>query len=329
MENMNSTYSPHSPYITQIVSLPPNSQQLSEQPKSRQPYAPGSPAVSYLDRISLDKINYNYSPNPYALNFNPNTSANLENPGALFISDVCEEISFPRPFCVHTESHDFLSAAPRYLRALAPTLSSDCDEPCVETQISCQTYDNKNNSPEFKPQLSKTWAPLTGTPTPMSSNRGPRDKTERKKLSSTNSIPQYTDSNQQRNEIKTKFPVARIKRIMQADEEVGKVAQVTPVAVSKALELFMIALVMGAADKAREKGSKKVNAQHLKMVVDGQPERFDFLAEIVGKFTEASEGGAGENNKANRKRKEESESASDEEKEKGKKKGKGRKKNNG
>jgi hypothetical protein len=34
-------------------------------------------------------------------------------------------------------------------------------------------------------------------------------------------------------EIKTKFPVARIKRIMQADEEVGKVAQVTPVAVCK------------------------------------------------------------------------------------------------
>jgi hypothetical protein len=32
-------------------------------------------------------------------------------------------------------------------------------------------------------------------------------------------------------EVKTKFPVARIKRIMQADEEVGKVAQVTPVAV--------------------------------------------------------------------------------------------------
>lgn len=36
-------------------------------------------------------------------------------------------------------------------------------------------------------------------------------------------------------EIKTKFPVARIKRIMQADEEVGKVAQVTPVAVCKSL----------------------------------------------------------------------------------------------
>jgi Dr1-associated corepressor len=34
-------------------------------------------------------------------------------------------------------------------------------------------------------------------------------------------------------EVKTKFHVARIKRIMQADEEVGKVAQVTPIAVCK------------------------------------------------------------------------------------------------
>lgn len=34
-------------------------------------------------------------------------------------------------------------------------------------------------------------------------------------------------------DVKTKFPVARIKRIMQADEDVGKVAQVTPTAVCK------------------------------------------------------------------------------------------------
>ncbi len=38
-------------------------------------------------------------------------------------------------------------------------------------------------------------------------------------------------------EVKTKFPVARIKRIMQADEDVGKVAQVTPTAVCKLLAL--------------------------------------------------------------------------------------------
>lgn len=34
-------------------------------------------------------------------------------------------------------------------------------------------------------------------------------------------------------EVKTKFPTARIKRIMQADEDVGKVAQVTPVVMGK------------------------------------------------------------------------------------------------
>jgi Dr1-associated corepressor len=38
-------------------------------------------------------------------------------------------------------------------------------------------------------------------------------------------------------EVRTKFPVARIKRIMQADEDVGKVAQVTPIAVGKAPSL--------------------------------------------------------------------------------------------
>lgn len=39
-------------------------------------------------------------------------------------------------------------------------------------------------------------------------------------------------------EVRTKFPVARIKRIMQADDDVGKVAQVTPVAVCEWISLL-------------------------------------------------------------------------------------------
>jgi hypothetical protein len=39
-------------------------------------------------------------------------------------------------------------------------------------------------------------------------------------------------------EVKTKFPVARIKRIMQADEDVGKVAQATPTAVCESTLLL-------------------------------------------------------------------------------------------
>lgn len=82
--------------------------------------------------------------------------------------------------------------------------------------------------------------------------------------------------------MKTKFPTARIKRIMQADEEVGKVAQQTPIAVGKALELFMISMVSKSADLAKEKGQKRVTAQMLKQVAETD-EQFDFLHEIVGK----------------------------------------------
>lgn len=96
-------------------------------------------------------------------------------------------------------------------------------------------------------------------------------------------------------EVRTKFPVARIKRIMQADEDVGKVAQATPTAVckyhipvfdtntklhaAKALELFMISLVAKGAVEARANNSKRVTAQHLKtaLMKDG---KFDFLTEI-------------------------------------------------
>jgi len=37
---------------------------------------------------------------------------------------------------------------------------------------------------------------------------------------------------------KSRFPVARIKKIMQADEDVGKVAQVTPVAICMSPSLY-------------------------------------------------------------------------------------------
>ncbi|KAF1961766.1 DNA polymerase epsilon subunit C [Byssothecium circinans] len=82
------------------------------------------------------------------------------------------------------------------------------------------------------------------------------------------------------------FPVARIKRIMQADDDVGKVAQVTPVVVSKALELFMTSLVTKAAAEAKARNSKRVSAVHLKQAVT-KDEQFDFLNDIVSKVADA------------------------------------------
>jgi hypothetical protein len=106
--------------------------------------------------------------------------------------------------------------------------------------------------------------------------------------------------------IKNHFPVARIKRIMQADDDVGKVAQVTPVVVctrstplltcfkiltrilAKALELFMISLVTKAAAEAKSRNSKRVNTLHLKQAITNN-EQFDFLNDIVSKVADAPE----------------------------------------
>ncbi|KAL2017303.1 hypothetical protein VTK56DRAFT_2326 [Thermocarpiscus australiensis] len=88
--------------------------------------------------------------------------------------------------------------------------------------------------------------------------------------------------------VKTKFPTARIKRIMQADEEVGKVAQQTPIAVGKALELFMVALVSKSAELARQRSSKRVSAQMLKEVIESD-DQWDFLRDIVSKVENSAE----------------------------------------
>ncbi|KAF8321281.1 histone-fold-containing protein [Clavulina sp. PMI_390] len=84
----------------------------------------------------------------------------------------------------------------------------------------------------------------------------------------------------------TRFPVARIKKIMQKDEDVGKVAQATPVLISKALELFMAELATKAGQKASDAGSRKVEPWHLKEVVATDP-IFDFLKDIVENVRDA------------------------------------------
>ena len=76
---------------------------------------------------------------------------------------------------------------------------------------------------------------------------------------------------------------------MQKDEEVGKVAQQTPIAVGKALEMFMVDLVSKSADVAREKSSRRVTAQMLKQVVEAD-DQWDFLREIVSKVEPEKEG---------------------------------------
>ncbi|KAJ1970309.1 hypothetical protein IWQ62_000036 [Dispira parvispora] len=79
---------------------------------------------------------------------------------------------------------------------------------------------------------------------------------------------------------KTKFPVARIKKIMQMDEDVGKMAQATPVLVAKSLEIFVQSLIDRSCDETRARNSKRMSSAHLKRCICTY-EQFDFLKDVV------------------------------------------------
>ncbi|KAI9019831.1 histone-fold-containing protein [Hyaloraphidium curvatum] len=81
---------------------------------------------------------------------------------------------------------------------------------------------------------------------------------------------------------KTKFPVSRIKKIMRVDEEVGKLAQATPVLVSKVLELFLQSLIDETCKETAAQGAAKMTPEHLRACVKNT-EKFDFLDSVVNK----------------------------------------------
>ncbi|XP_024040763.1 dr1-associated corepressor-like isoform X1 [Citrus clementina] len=65
-----------------------------------------------------------------------------------------------------------------------------------------------------------------------------------------------------RKKLDTRFPAARIKKIMQADEDVGKIALAVPVLVSKALELFFQDLCDRTYEITLQRGAKTMSSLH-------------------------------------------------------------------
>eukprot|EP00884_Botryococcus_braunii_P015650 jgi/Botrbrau1/2769/Bobra.0164s0046.1 len=73
---------------------------------------------------------------------------------------------------------------------------------------------------------------------------------------------------------------SRIKSLMRADEEVGKIGQASPVVIGRATELLVGSIMEGAAKLATERGSKTLTQAHIKAHVLGEP-TLDFLKDIV------------------------------------------------
>ncbi|XP_063173185.1 dr1-associated corepressor [Candoia aspera] len=77
-----------------------------------------------------------------------------------------------------------------------------------------------------------------------------------------------------------RFPPARIKKIMQTDEEIGKVAAAVPVIISRGLELFLESLLKTACHVTQSRNAKTMTTSHLKQCIE-QEQQFDFLKDLV------------------------------------------------
>ncbi|ESO02352.1 hypothetical protein HELRODRAFT_135743, partial [Helobdella robusta] len=78
----------------------------------------------------------------------------------------------------------------------------------------------------------------------------------------------------------SRFPPTRVKKIIQKDEEIGKVAAAVPVIISRTLELFIESLIKKTNDLVISKNAKTLTPQHIKETVL-QDTKFKFLSELV------------------------------------------------
>jgi len=76
----------------------------------------------------------------------------------------------------------------------------------------------------------------------------------------------------------TKFPLTKIKKIMQNDEDVGRVENNAMVLVSKCVELFIQDLGKKLTNVTQNRGSSVISSLDLKTLVMRE-EMFDFLRE--------------------------------------------------
>jgi hypothetical protein len=83
------------------------------------------------------------------------------------------------------------------------------------------------------------------------------------------------------------FPKARIKKIMQQDEEIGKIAAPVPILLSRCLELFIADLVKGTSAISKKKNAKTMSLNHFKECIESN-EKFDFLREKVQHISSSS-----------------------------------------
>ncbi|XP_027028545.1 dr1-associated corepressor isoform X5 [Tachysurus fulvidraco] len=84
-------------------------------------------------------------------------------------------------------------------------------------------------------------------------------------------------------------PQGRIKKIMQKDTEVGRIATAVPVIISKAkaLEMFLISLLTKTSLIIQSKNSRVMSINHMKQCIESE-KLFDFLKELADQASGSS-----------------------------------------
>lgn len=83
-----------------------------------------------------------------------------------------------------------------------------------------------------------------------------------------------------KNNSELKFSALKIKKIIQENKEIGKIANMAPFVISKSLEYFITEVLGDCARLAKESNSNKVQPHHIKKIIMNNPD-FMFLSELV------------------------------------------------
>ncbi|KAH9492687.1 hypothetical protein Btru_024177 [Bulinus truncatus] len=93
-------------------------------------------------------------------------------------------------------------------------------------------------------------------------------------------MPKSPSRTSKKKKYNARFPPARIKKIMQTDEDVGKVAAAVPVIISRALELFIESLISETSKTTVARNAKTLSSSHIKQTIESN-KQFDFLRDLV------------------------------------------------
>ncbi|KAG5857677.1 dr1-associated corepressor isoform X2 [Anguilla rostrata] len=97
----------------------------------------------------------------------------------------------------------------------------------------------------------------------------------------------------QKRKYNVRFPPGRIKKIMQKDTEVGRIAAAVPVIISRALEMFLKSFLIMTSQITQSKHSRVMSMAHMKQCIENE-KLFDFLKDLAEQATAPAQATQGE-----------------------------------